>query len=289
MEEFVNADCSHKYLRTYFRPATDLDMYDCLDQTSRKPVECGWRSKAAQRELSWTVLDLKRSPPPDRCCGRCTPELLSRYPASDRHDARLKAFASDFLFPIPSFSRGHRQRMDSVSSAGSSTPDIPASPGRAPFLPFRHKVQVPQQQRDDLIAALEKWRTEKQARRAGGRSLMSKRVDLSDGQLKKLADHGGEFLREAMVTLDLICKFVPWDLSSREDLKAVASIIMDWRPNVQLALGLTPRGGRQQKQQNTRNTPPRSTNHIPRPPPHPITQPSFSPARSTRGRPRGRP
>ncbi|KAJ7608875.1 P-loop containing nucleoside triphosphate hydrolase protein [Mycena polygramma] len=245
IEAFVNADCEHEYLRTYFRPVTDLDTYYSLEQTSGQPVEVGWRSKASQRELSWTVLDLKRSPPSDRCCGRCNPDILSRYPASDRHDARLKAFASDFLFPIPSFSR--RRRMDSVSSTGSQD-NPPATPTRAVFLPFTHKVQVPQQQRDDLVAALDKWRTEKQARRAGGRSLLSKRVDLSDAQLKKLADHGPEFLRAATVTPDLICKFVPWNLASLDDLKAVASLIMDWRVDAQLAIGLTPRGGHRQKQ-----------------------------------------
>ncbi|KAJ7432676.1 P-loop containing nucleoside triphosphate hydrolase protein [Mycena galericulata] len=272
MEAFVNAD---------------LDTYHCLNQESRQPVESGWRSKASQRELSWTVLDLKRSPPSDRCCGRCTPDILSRYPASDRHDARLKAFASDFLFSIPSFSRGHRQ-MDSVSSTESGTSET-HSPTRAVFLPFLYKVVVPQQQRDDLVAVLDKWRTEKQARRAGGRSLLSKRVDLSDGQLQKLADHGADFLRETTVTPDLICKFVPWDLASHDDLTAVASIIMDWRLDAQLAIGLTPRGGHRLKQQNTLSTPPRAaTSNTSRRNAQTLTQPSFSPARILRGRPRGR-
>ncbi|KAJ7200787.1 hypothetical protein GGX14DRAFT_571796 [Mycena pura] len=227
IEAFVNADCVHKYLRTYFRPVTDLDVYHSLEQTSGQPVEFGWQSKASQRELSWTVLDLKRSPPSDRCCGRCNPDILSRYPASDRHDARLKAFASDFLFPIPSFPR--RQRMDSVSSTGSRD-NPPATPTRAAFLPFTYKVQVPQQQREDL--------------------------------LKKLADHGPDFLREATVTPDLICKFVPWNLASLDDLKAVASLIMDWRVDAQLAIGLTPRGGHRQKQQNTMQTPPRAASNV---------------------------
>jgi hypothetical protein len=106
-------DCSHQCLCTYFQPATGLTTYNSLD-SSDEPVEVGWRSKASQRELSWTVLDLEHSPPFDCCCSRCTPDVLSRYPASDRHDARLKVFASDFLFPIPAFSR--RRRMDSISS-----------------------------------------------------------------------------------------------------------------------------------------------------------------------------
>ncbi|KAJ7934668.1 hypothetical protein B0H13DRAFT_1854967 [Mycena leptocephala] len=89
---------------------------------------------------------------------------------------------------------------------------------------------------------------------AGGRSLMSKRVDLPDAQLKKRADHGADFLRAAKVTPDLICKFVQLDLASREDLKAIASLIMDWRPDAQLVIGLTPRRGHRQKQQNTAMT-----------------------------------
>ncbi|KAJ7441701.1 hypothetical protein FB451DRAFT_1298407 [Mycena latifolia] len=179
--------------------------------------------------------------------------------------------------------------MDSVSSTDSSGsgPPSPGSPTRAPFLPFTHKVTVPQQQRDELVAALDKWRTQKQARCANGRSLMSKRVDLSDTQLQKLADHGADFLRAAAVTPDLICKFVPWDLASHDDLKAVASIIMDWRLDAQLAIGLTPRGGQQQKKQNMHSTPPATTNG-PRRVTQPFTQPSFSPARVTWGRGHGR-
>ncbi|KAJ7210936.1 P-loop containing nucleoside triphosphate hydrolase protein [Mycena rebaudengoi] len=285
MEQFVNAGTSMFY-SSYFRPHTDLDVFNCLDQTSRKPVENGWRSKAAQRELSWTVLDLERSPPSTRCCGRCTPDILSRYPPSDRHDARLKAFASDFLFPIPSFYR--RQRMDSISSAGSHS--SPPSPDRPAFLPFVHKVKIPEQQRDDLVACLEKWRTEKQASRGLGRSLLSKRVYLSDGQLQKLADHGADFLREKMISPDLICKFVPLDLLSRDELKALASVIMDWRPDAQLALGHTPRGGQRQKRQHMAS-PQQATNNSLRRPAQPISQPSFFPAAASprgRGRPRGR-
>lgn len=278
-------DCSHQYLRTYFQPATGLTTYNSLDP-SDEPVEVGWRSKASQRELSWTVLDLKRSPPSGRCCSRCTPDLLSRYPASDRHDARLKMFASDFLFPIPTFSR--RQRMDSVSSTDSRSTAGNHSPTRPTFIPFTHKVQLPKEQRDDLVAALDKWRIEKQARRAGGRSLFSKRVFLPDAQLKKIADHGGEFLRAATVTPDLIGKFAQLDLASNEDLKDMASVIMDWRPDAQLAIGLTPRGGHRQKQQNTAMSTSHRTDETPHRPMQPIAQPSFSPARLARGRPRGR-
>jgi hypothetical protein len=92
-----------------------------------------------------------------------------------------------------------------------------------------------------------KWRTEKQASRGLGHSLLSKRVYLSDGQLQKLADHGADFLCEKTISPDLICKFVPLDLLSRDHLKVLASVIMDWRPDAQLALGLTPRGGQRQK------------------------------------------
>ncbi|KAJ7164380.1 hypothetical protein C8R46DRAFT_1099394 [Mycena filopes] len=154
-----------------------------------------------------------------------------------------------------------------------------------------HKVPVPQQQRDDLVAALETWRTAKQAQRAGGRSLLSKRVLLSDTQMRKLAEHGTDFLREATVTPDLICKLVPWDLASQDDLKAVAAIIMDWRLDAQRAIGLTPRGGHRSKQQNTMPTPPRPAGTAPPVPVQGIAQPSFSPAHQRgrgRGRPRGR-
>jgi hypothetical protein len=194
-------------------------------------------------------------------------------------------YASDFLFPIPAFSR--RQRMDSVSSTDSRSTAGSHSPTRPTFVPFTHKVQLPKEQRDDLVAALDKWRIEKQACRAGGRSLFSKQVFLPDAQLKKIADHG-DFLRAATVTPDLIGKFAQLDLASNEDLKEIASVIMDWRPDAQLAIGLTPRGGHRQKQQHTAMTPSRSTDETPRRPMQPIAQPSFSPARLARGRPRGR-
>ncbi|KAJ7698096.1 hypothetical protein B0H17DRAFT_1197075 [Mycena rosella] len=114
---------------------------------------------------------------------------------------------------------------------------------------------------------------------------MSKCVYLSNEQLQKLADHANDFLREATITPDLICKFVPWDLASCKDLKAVASVIMDWRPDAQLALGLTPRGGQQQKQQNTGKSPSHPAGSSPSRAVQPITQLSFSPAQATRGRP----
>jgi hypothetical protein len=178
--------------------------------------------------------------------------------------------------------------MDSISSTDSRTSDSPCTPTRAVFVPFTYKVQVPQQERDELVAALDRWRTEKQARRAGGRSLLSKRVDLSDTQLKKLADHGADFLREAAVTPELICKLVPWHHASRDDLKDVVSIIMDWRLDAQRAIELIPRGGHRQKQQNTMQTPPHAAVNPPRRGIQTLSQPSFSPARVPRGRARGR-
>lgn len=59
---------------------------------------------------------------------------------------------------------------------------------------------------------------------------------------------------------------------------------MDWRPDAQLAIGLTPRGGLRQKQRNTATVPSRATENTTAS----ITQPPFSPARLARGRPRGR-
>ncbi|KAJ7835806.1 hypothetical protein B0H14DRAFT_2590010 [Mycena olivaceomarginata] len=148
---------------------------------------------------------------------------------------------------------------------------------------MRSRPRPREEQRERLVATLDKWRTEKQACCAGGGSLMSKRVDLPDAQLKKRADHGADFLRAAKVTPDLICKFVQLDLASREDLKAIASLIMDWRPDAQLAIGLTPRGGHRQKQQNTAMTPPHPTTNTPHRGAQSITQSSFSPARMTSG------
>ncbi|KAJ7921627.1 hypothetical protein B0H13DRAFT_1866593 [Mycena leptocephala] len=178
--------------------------------------------------------------------------------------------------------------MDSVSSADSHSSASSHSPTQPVFIPFSHKVQLPQQQRDDLVAALDKWRTDKQARRASCRSLLSKRVDLPNAQLQKLADHGADFLRAATVTPDLIYKIVQLDLASPEDLKAIASIIMDWRPDAQLAMGFTPRGGHRQKQRNTAMTPLRAIDNTSRRSAQPIIQPSFSPARMSRGHPRAR-
>jgi hypothetical protein len=154
---------------------------------------------------------------------------------------------------------------------------------RAAFVPYTRKIQLPKDQRQDLEKALDKWRTQKQAARANGRSLMSKRVDMSDAQLQKLADHGADFLRERIVTPDLICKFIEWDLASPDDLRAVADVIMDWRQDAQLASGLSPRGAQAKKPRTT--TPQlvggRTSRQILQP--AVISQPSFSPARRGRG------
>ncbi|KAJ6578243.1 hypothetical protein B0H19DRAFT_1062765 [Mycena capillaripes] len=213
MEGFVNADCSHKYLCTYFRPATNLDTYSSLNQEPHKLVESGWRSQATQ--------------------------------------------------------------LGSMS---------PASPTRAAFIPFMYKVPVPKEQRDDLVAALDAWQTTKQAQRAGGRSLLSKRVPLWKMKAVNFTSFPVLGASKSQVNGRLL---VPWDLASQEDLKAVAMIIKDWRFDAQRAIGLTPRGGHRAKQQNTMPNPPHATGGAPLGNAPEIVQPSFSPARMHRGRPRG--
>jgi hypothetical protein len=61
---------------------------------------------------------------------------------------------------------------------------------------------------------------------------------MSDAQLQKLADHGADFLPERTVTPDLICEFITWDLGYSEDLCAVAKVIVNWRLDAQLVIGL---------------------------------------------------
>ncbi|KAJ7903189.1 hypothetical protein B0H13DRAFT_1882251 [Mycena leptocephala] len=87
---------------------------------------------------------------------------------------------------------------------------------------------------------------------AGGRSLMSKRVDLPDAQLKKEPTMERTFFAQL-------------------------------RPDAQLVIGLTPRRGHRQKQQNTAMTPPHPTTNTPRRGTQSITHSSFSPARMTSG------
>lgn len=288
----MSQDCAHTYLRGHFRPATKLDLYFTLDQdTNTIPAESGSRSTAAQCELSWTVLDLSRTPPSDRCCTRCNPEILSRYPPL--RPARCSTENLRIRFPLPypisqSCFSATTSRYFNIFQCISNIGNIPNEFSSC-FRPLYTRSSC-SDQRQELEKALDKWLIERQAARSNGRSLMSKRVDMSDAQLKKLADHGGDFLRERIFTPDLICKFVEWDLASPEDLRAVADVIMDWRPDAQLVNGLSPRGG-QSKRARATTTPQHPGGRTSRQAAHvqsAIPQPMFSPTRLARGRGGGR-
>ncbi|KAJ6614061.1 hypothetical protein B0H10DRAFT_1950979 [Mycena sp. CBHHK59/15] len=99
-----------------------------------------------------------------------------------------------------------RSAEDSVTSSNTTT-------SRATFVPFKNKAQLPKPQKDELAQRLDEWRTKRQAAHSNGRSLCP--------------NHGGDFLRASRVIPDLICKLVPLDLASTEELEGIADVIDD--------------------------------------------------------------
>lgn len=81
-----------------FRPETDLDVYLSVN-TSLPPIR-GSRSLGSTFSLSWTILDLGRSAPPERCCHICNPSLLEQLAPTNENDPRLHAIRSDFEYHI---------------------------------------------------------------------------------------------------------------------------------------------------------------------------------------------
>ncbi|KAH7905107.1 P-loop containing nucleoside triphosphate hydrolase protein [Hygrophoropsis aurantiaca] len=299
----TNPGCIHKFMKTHFRPNTKLNVYKNLNQQLSQPVKLGIRSQQSAVQLSWTVLDLGRSAPPGRCCHNCNPSLLERYLPPTPHDARLTAYATEFLFPlqvrvpetdVPTTQRPHALSVSSITSQESSLSTTSAGVAiampmsQAPFVPIKHKFTLAAPQQEKLEAILDSWRTQRHAQRTqstGGWSLMSKRADLPDKTLKQMVQRSSIFLQVADITPELIRQVVQWDLASTADLSVVSALITEWR--LEAAESITPssRAGKRKKARQMvlgNDEDPDATPHAS--PQHallPLSQPAFSPVRIT--------
>lgn len=147
---------------------------------------------------------------------------------------------------------------------------------QAGFIPIKHKFTLPASQRDELEARLMSWREDhKNKCSQGAPTFLSSRVDLPDKHIKKLLDHGGDFLRIPEITPTYIRKVISWDMASLSDLKEVAAIILSWRQFAANEITPASQAGRRKKSQKTwltddDPTPQPSPIHSTRPLPQPV-------------------
>ena len=142
------SDCAHLFLREEFSPKTGLLIRHSLSDNGRSTE--GFRSKASSFELTWTILDLHRTPPMDRCCYKCNPELVIPFTPADKHDPRLVAFSHHFRYGLA----------PPVSPPGSSASIQTNTLTVSSFTPVRRPVKAPEEQQEKLRERLLVWRNE---------------------------------------------------------------------------------------------------------------------------------
>ncbi|KAJ7892314.1 hypothetical protein B0H14DRAFT_1008876 [Mycena olivaceomarginata] len=162
LEAFINSGssqeaCSHVFIAKLFRPETGLDIYDSL--TDPVAVKSGVLSSTSSHELSWTVLDLKRSPPSSRCCDHCNPQLLDWCKPSNSHDPRILKYAAEFIHPLQPPPSRPSSRTSVISDLGTV-----ASQDSVDFEPVQGKQTVSKEDKDSLRILLVKWRKERHFR-----------------------------------------------------------------------------------------------------------------------------
>jgi len=91
---------------------TSLTIHTTLAE--KGPVKTGSHSAAASFEMSWTVLNLQRTPPHDRCCYICNPTVALSYASSDMtHDSvLLQPTFCNQLFQLLLLGRRHQYQQE---------------------------------------------------------------------------------------------------------------------------------------------------------------------------------
>ena len=131
--------CAHQFMRETFSPNSLLTVLTSLVEDG--PVKIGVRSTASSFEMTWTILDLGRTPSHDRCCYICNPTIAQSYAPSDIHDPRLRTFAADFLQPL-----GLAAPSRPLSSASTRTNDSQLST----FIAVNDGLKVSSEQKESL-------------------------------------------------------------------------------------------------------------------------------------------
>jgi len=257
-------DCAHLFLRKEFSPKTGLAIRRSLEDNG--PLVHGFRSKGVSFELSWTILNLQRTPPADRCCYQCHPQLLAPFAPADKHDARLITYSHHFLYGLappnsrPSSSASIRSEISMASS----------------FTASRTAVKVPKEEQEKLHQKLILWRVEKHRQR-GSPLFLSAQIFLPPKQLNAFVMHSPKFLQEQDLTTRLIRKLVPWDSATESDLEGILSIINDWCETASIVIPTTPASQRRARKK-TRVDKSNNPGMIPQPA-LPIVQPTFATSR----------
>ncbi|KAJ7819693.1 hypothetical protein B0H14DRAFT_3472864 [Mycena olivaceomarginata] len=245
LEAFINSassieSCSHVFLGKVFRPETGLDVYTGL--TDPIASRSGPISRSSAHELSWTVLDLKRSPPRHRCCNHCNPNLLAWFkPSSSRHP-RILRYASDFIHSLlpPPLSR------PSSPASVISDPGTVASNNSVDFEPVRGKHTISKEDKAALHDLLVAWGKEPHFC-MGNSPYIPCEVLLPPKQLEKLVVSAGTFLKHALVEPKHVLKAIPWDMAAASDVSDVCDIIARWR--LTLDIVRTPQSERRTRKQ----------------------------------------
>lgn len=247
----IYIECSHQILTSTFRPETRLTTYSSL--SGECLVQRGSRSERSAHELSWTVLDLGRTVPPDRCCNNCNPHLLTPLLPSQSNDPRLSAYANEFVYPLA--------RPTSPNSSPPSRPVSVASTATnsTNFEPGKGKQTVSKDEKERLRSMLHDWLEQRHASR-GSSVFISRNFDLPPKQMQKLVMSCGEFLTASTVSKKEILKLIKLDLANDSDFDDLARVITEWREKVPIS-----------------RSPPRSQRRVSkRPRQEPLEQPQFS-------------
>ncbi|KAJ7028827.1 hypothetical protein C8F04DRAFT_1289473, partial [Mycena alexandri] len=203
-------------------------------------------SRSSAHELSWIVLDLKRHPPPERCCNHCNPEFLAWCQPTSSRDPRILKYASEFihsLAPPPS-------RPSSPVSVISDSASV-ASHDSADFEPVKGRNSISKEDKATLRELLVAWRKDRHFR-MGNSPYIPCEVILPPKQLERLVASAGTFLAHARVEPKHIQKAAPWDMCADSDVVEVCDIISRWR--LTLEIRRTPQSARR-PQKRTQQTP----------------------------------
>ncbi|KAF8816642.1 P-loop containing nucleoside triphosphate hydrolase protein [Phlegmacium glaucopus] len=248
LENFINIgshdlpNCAHSFLREEFSPKTGLVIQRSLNDRGR--TTDGFRSKTSSFELTWTILDLQRTPPKTRCCYWCNPELVAPLAPANRHDPRLATFSHHFQYGLapPTSRPGSSASMQTNTSTASSI-----------ALP-RRGIKVPTEEQDKLRERLLGWRNEKYRQR-GSPIFLSAQIILPPKQLDALLAQSARFLQEQTLTTHLLRKLVPWDSATESDLEEVLLTINGWRETAAIVIPTTPTSQRRARKKTRANQP----------------------------------
>jgi len=207
-----------------FSPETSLTIHTTL--AKKGPVKTGSHSAAASFEMSWTVLNLQRTPPHDQCCYICNPTVALSYASSDIHDPQLHTFAADFLQPIVSAAPSRPSSSISTRTNDSQLSTFTAVKGTAKVLSTQKEIL-----RQSLVAFRHQLWEEH-----GSPSFFSSQMFLPPKQLDSFLQHCLKYLSTQSITTSFLQKLVKWDSVHKADLEKVVRIISDWRESIQLAI-----------------------------------------------------